>query len=156
MSDEAKAEKRRVYQKEYRVKNRDRLLADKRSKYWADPQKYRDRVSNHANSDLIAHRASKMRLLGCKEFTAELFIQMFSDQGGKCAICRKEIEMPYPGSEVNSTAHIDHCHKTLKVRGLLCKLCNLGIGGLRDDPSIASAAIAYLTPEYGGLMAGCA
>lgn len=39
---------------------------------------------------------------------------------------------------------IDHCHKTGKVRGLLCKTCNTGIGHLKDDPNILRSAINYL------------
>ena len=48
----------------------------------------------------------------------ELFIQ----QGGKCAICGKlQSEFDYP-------FHVDHDHKTGKVRGLLCSGCNTGLG----------------------------
>lgn len=39
---------------------------------------------------------------------------------------------------------IDHCHKTLKVRGILCGQCNGGIGLLKDDINILRKAIKYL------------
>jgi hypothetical protein len=44
---------------------------------------------------------------------------MFNNQNGRCAICNKES---------NQTLHVDHCHKTGKVRGLLCCSCNLALG----------------------------
>lgn len=40
--------------------------------------------------------------------------------------------------------HIDHNHKTNKVRGVLCTNCNRGIGHLKDSPTLLLKAIAYL------------
>lgn len=56
-------------------------------------------------------------------------------QGGLCAICRERSP---------KTLHVDHCHKTGKVRGLLCNGCNFGIGHLRDSVIILENAIRYL------------
>lgn len=58
-------------------------------------------------------------------------------QNGRCAICRTEL-----GS--GSAQHVDHCHDTGQVRGLLCRACNLGIGHFYDDPVRISAALEYL------------
>ncbi|MFI6939836.1 endonuclease VII domain-containing protein [Streptomyces sp. NPDC050418] len=40
--------------------------------------------------------------------------------------------------------HVDHCHRTGRVRGVLCFNCNSAIGKLGDDPDASSRAIAYL------------
>lgn len=58
-------------------------------------------------------------------------------QGGACAICRTT-------NSGKRMFHIDHCHTTGKVRGLLCSNCNVGIGNLRDNIDILKSAVAYL------------
>ncbi|WP_255952940.1 endonuclease VII domain-containing protein [Streptomyces odontomachi] len=40
--------------------------------------------------------------------------------------------------------HVDHCHKTGRVRGVLCFNCNSAIGKLGDDPDVVRRAVAYL------------
>lgn len=60
---------------------------------------------------------------------------MFKSQGGKCKIC---------GNKFDYRLHVDHCHTTGKVRGLLCRGCNTGLGQFQDDPRILREAINYL------------
>lgn len=43
-------------------------------------------------------------------------------QKKRCAICGKH------QSEVKYSLHVDHDHKTGKVRGILCAGCNTGLG----------------------------
>lgn len=47
------------------------------------------------------------------------------------------------GETVFSLA-VDHSHKTGRVRGLLCKRCNLTIGAAEDDIALLGKMIAYL------------
>lgn len=54
-----------------------------------------------------------------------------------CEICRKEFLS-------NSKKHIDHCHVSGKVRGVLCDTCNLGIGCFQDNVESLQNAIEYL------------
>ncbi len=70
--------------------------------------------------------------------TVDDYERMFYDQGGVCAICET------PKAE---TLSVDHCHTTLKVRGLLCNQCNRGMGLLGDDVDNLARAIAYLEDE---------
>lgn len=67
--------------------------------------------------------------------TPETFNEMFLQQDGKCAIC---------GVEYHATLHIDHCHTTGKVRGLLCNNCNRGLGHFKDSKEILMKAKEYL------------
>lgn len=60
-----------------------------------------------------------------------------SAQGGGCAICG---EAP----PVGGSLHVDHCHATKRIRGLLCDRCNRGLGYFRDDPVRMRRAATYL------------
>jgi hypothetical protein len=66
--------------------------------------------------------------------TPEEWGELVAAHGDACAICGKQMRLS-----------IDHCHRSGKVRGLLCNDCNLGLGRFRDDPELLQAAIAYLT-----------
>lgn len=68
----------------------------------------------------------------------EDYNKLFLKQKGCCAICSKH------QSELKERLHLDHNHKTNKIRGLLCGSCNRAIGLLREDVEIFSKAIDYL------------
>lgn len=61
---------------------------------------------------------------------------MVEEQNGLCAICH---EAPVEA--------VDHNHTTGEVRGLLCHMCNRGIGFLGDSPKRLAAAYKYLMGE---------
>lgn len=73
-------------------------------------------------------------------FTYTQYEEMFDKQGGKCAICESRI-----GNSKTGRLFVDHCHDTLKVRGLLCSNCNHGLGQFKDSPKLLQKAINYLT-----------
>lgn len=117
----------------YRLRNPDRTRAAIKS--WRDrnPEKTR------------AHgRAGKFRRFGLTEPEYEA---LFAKQRGVCAICGET----WPGQDLD----IDHSHvpgyenlsfeqKRACVRGLLCPLCNKGLGHAKDDPDRLEKAISYL------------
>ena len=65
--------------------------------------------------------------------TREDFEIMSNLQNNNCAICGEEVKL-----------HVDHCHKTGKIRGLLCRNCNTSLGKFKDSPEILQNAITYL------------
>ena len=70
--------------------------------------------------------------------TIEEYNQMFQAQGGACAICRRT------QFTLCRSLAVDHCHKTGRVRGLLCTGCNLALGGFEDCPIRLDQAAFYL------------
>lgn len=79
--------------------------------------------------------------------TAE-YEAMLVAQNGVCKIChRQETIVDFHTGNVKRLA-VDHDHKTGKVRGLLCDMCNRGIGMLQDSPLVLRLAAEYI--EGGG------
>ena len=75
------------------------------------------------------------------KITPSIFNEMWENQSGKCVICKQPM---LPRGRKKSAATVDHNHETGKVRGLLCRGCNQGIGLLKDDPEVLQSAFEYL------------
>ena len=58
---------------------------------------------------------------------------MALQQGGVCALCAS-----------GTPEHVDHDHRTKRVRGILCFNCNRGLGKFGDDVELMSRAVDYL------------
>lgn len=69
--------------------------------------------------------------------------EMLERQNHVCAICDQKECRKNSWGEIRSLA-IDHCHKTKKVRGLLCDDCNNLLGRAKDNQNILKKAIFYL------------
>lgn len=67
---------------------------------------------------------------------------LLKKQKNLCAICRKPETFTSKGRK--SSLSLDHCHTTLKFRGLLCWKCNLGLFHFSDDIGVLKSAIRYL------------
>ena len=74
--------------------------------------------------------------------TLEQYDAKVLEQDGRCAICRRK---PDPEGDIKfRRLHIDHCHVTNGVRGLLCQNCNIMLGQSKDDPETLMAGAKYL------------
>lgn len=69
--------------------------------------------------------------------TSDQFETMFATQGSVCALCKSD-------KSDKKNFVVDHCHKTGKVRGILCSYCNRALGMMKDDPEVLRKAIKYL------------
>lgn len=73
----------------------------------------------------------------------QVYDQLFREQGGVCAIC----QLPERGR--NKGLSVDHCHKTMRVRGLLCSRCNTALGLFMESPDFLHAVSNYLRHHAG-------
>jgi Recombination endonuclease VII len=79
------------------------------------------------------HHKTRRNRVALYGISPKEFDQLMLDQDGKCAICK-----------VQGATHLDHDHKTNKVRGILCRWCNSGLGYFHDDFNRLLAAMEYL------------
>ena len=69
---------------------------------------------------------------------ANKYVEMFEAQAGHCAICGQ------PQESFTKAFAVDHCHRTGKVRGLLCSNCNSALGKFGDNIHTVISAMEYL------------
>ena len=136
---EAKATTEFTRKKGGGVRNPCRACMTQRSRAWraANPDRNRDNRRAYERARPEVQRASTLK--SRYGITAADFQRMEESQGGGCAICRRP--------PARGRLHVDHCHSTGQVRGLLCGPCNRMIGLAKDDPATLMSAASYLTPE---------
>jgi hypothetical protein len=77
--------------------------------------------------------------------SAEEYDCMFKQQDGKCAICFEGVApSPCGRGRTRTRLDIDHCHETGRVRGLLCRRCNTGLGHFLHDVKRLASAMEYM------------
>lgn len=101
--------------KKYYEKNKQKIRKEQRNRY--DPEKERDR------------RYKRKYGLSLQDY-----LDIYSDQNGCCEICKNW----------QDTLHVDHDHKTNRLRFLLCRDCNLALGLFKDNKEVILNAAAYL------------
>lgn len=87
--------------------------------------------------DRIEWKSKLKRLYG---ITPEQYHEMLANQGGVCAICGTHKRRANRPTERLS---VDHCHRTGRVRGLLCTRCNSALAFF-DDAIFAEKVAVYL------------
>lgn len=91
-----------------------------------------------------AHRRIQLRRSfrkkGCPENKLDHWVDRYL-MTTHCQICQD-----LPQDRWNSL-HVDHCHDTGVIRGLICSNCNFGLGKFKDNPKRLIAAAKYLTQQ---------
>lgn len=64
------------------------------------------------------------------------YVELIKQAGNCCEICKTPV--------IVRNLHIDHCHKTNIVRGLLCSQCNHGLGNFKDSIELLLQAVEYV------------
>ena len=80
-------------------------------------------------------RARESRFRNEYGITIAEYDSLLEKQHGRCLICDQN-----PGYPL----HVDHCHETGVLRGLLCRMCNPGLGWFGDSPERLRRAADYL------------
>jgi len=126
-----------VLNKQYVEENRERITAYKAQWYLENKERMNEKSKQHyQNSDRDLLRDRELQ----KNYGISLAQrnQLLEEQGGGCAICGATEDLT--GKELA----VDHCHRTEIVRGILCSLCNTGIGMLGDDSQSVEKDLKYL------------
>lgn len=89
--------------------------------------------------------AQRQAILKKYSLTIEDYDRMLEEQGGVCKICKRPERRQRQGKTMYLS--VDHCHTTLRNRGLLCDDCNVALGRVNDDVTVLKAMIAYLEAE---------
>ena len=149
----ANREKAKAYAKAYREANKEKIKASSRAYKKANPEKIKasSRAYREANKEKIKayKKANKEQAENCSlkykyNITLKERNLMLKKQKKKCKICNVTFSKIKFGLTERTTACIDHCHTTNKVRGILCNLCNVGLGSFKDSTENLTKAINYL------------
>lgn len=108
------------------------------------------RFQKSLREDPVKHRKVRdnqyaARLKRVYNIPFEDYLTIAAYQNGKCDICKN---FPKKGRRL----HVDHCHETGRIRGLLCDTCNLALGYFYDNPETMKEAARYIEtrlPELG-------
>ena len=93
------------------------------------------RFHNNKNTKEAHKRASYKHRLKSYGLTPTMYEELWEIQKGRCSICKT---LPV------GLLSVDHCHKSGKVRGLLCHNCNTALGHTKEDKIILQKMIEYL------------
>ena len=127
-------------QKEYNKNNPQ--IQKKSWQKWASANREYLRTAARINYRKNIERAKFWHVTKTYGLTAEQFLRLYEIQKESCAICGQHIPLFNDG--MVRKRHIDHCHKTGQVRGILCNSCNSVLGAFKDDPHMFRKAAEYI------------
>lgn len=105
----------------------------------ADIQRYNREYARvwRRNNPEKAAASSRRRDLRRYGLTPEQYDELAEAQGFVCALC-------FEACPTGKQLAVDHDHASGRVRGLLCRTCNAGLGSLKDSPELLRRAADYL------------
>ena len=125
-----------IYAKNYRNINRTKVNGQKKKYRQIHKTELIERDRKYYQTKKGKFNNRRRHLRNKYGITVEAHRLMYILQNGKCAICKQ----PTAYDKMDT----DHDHITGKVRGLLCRRCNVGLGNFNDDPKILKSAARYL------------
>lgn len=145
--------------KSWYEKNREKILLKKKEEYTIN----RDFIlaKNKANREKFKLKRSESTKIDRKlnpnkykdrdlkkkfGISLDTYNKMLAEQNYKCYICHRH------ENEFKRKLAVDHCHKTGKIRKLLCEKCNVGLGSFYENIDIIKNAIEYLKGNNNGIQ----
>lgn len=124
----------RKYLIDYSAKNKERLNKIRRARYHNDPER---RVAKYNALYIRKERAIPARrrqMMGNHirrkyKLSLEDYDKLLKQQENKCAICKETFPESF---QMWNRPCVDHCHRTNKVRGILCRKCNISLHYMED------------------------
>jgi hypothetical protein len=101
------------------------------AKRWAEDPEYKKRGIARQR------RWQRQKFYGLSLEQEQNFLKF---QNNACAICDKHFK-------TDADYHVDHCHSTNKLRGLLCPSCNKALGLFKDNPESLRRAVIYVESQ---------
>jgi len=125
--------------KDWYAKPGNKEKAVTRVKKWQEenPERYQQQQAEWRDSGRKAQSDRKSHLKNTFGLTQEEYEAKLRWQRGVCLICQQP---PAEGQMLD----VDHDHETGRVRGLLCRNCNHGLGKFYENPFLLAAAAGYL------------
>lgn len=131
---EEERERARLAMREWSAKNREVLRERERERSrWRTATATPHQKEQHRQ---MMKKVNQRRIFARYDLTEEDVRAMLVAQEFRCKVCATSISM--------ETRHIDHDHRTKKVRGLLCGQCNVALGMAKDDPERLRKLAVYL------------
>lgn len=144
--------RRAEYVKAYRARTRERRNEGMRAWKAANPDKVREYARKAYANNPAKHKAKHAAYVAkAKPWLREsnkqkqreylygmspgTYAEMLAAQSNCCAGC---------GTSISTSGCVDHCHAENRIRGLLCRKCNLALGHTNDDPEILRRLASYL------------
>jgi hypothetical protein len=123
-------------QSEYHFRNKKKKTLNS----WCKDCKNKARIERRKHTPDCPIKAKQYYLKQWYGLTVDQYDSMVKQQNNSCAICDIVFDSGIKGTK----PHVDHCHVTGRVRGLLCSKCNTLLGMANDNKVVLENAITYL------------
>ena len=140
MTQKLNKESIKTRQHNWYEENKERILLLRKEYYNLNKEEILKQNKVYRNKPSTKKRNRNNKLMRKYGIDTNEYNQLLESQNYTCAICGST----ETGGKGKKHFSVDHCHTTKKVRGLLCKSCNIMLGEAKDNTRILSKALEYL------------
>lgn len=103
--------------------------------YWENKEACNLNAKKHYQKNKLKYKENNLR--NKHDISFEDFESFLQIQDNQCKIYHCELDNA-------KNTHIDHCHSSGKIRGILCSNCNTALGKFKDCIEFLQSAIQYI------------